>query len=103
MYKRIGAKTANAGGVLGLSLLLMLSPAISAAPVTSPEASLLLAQNSISLQQAVARVKEKYGGRVLKAEPATVKGRAGYRIRVMSNGRIREFLVDASSGRLMRP
>jgi len=49
------------------------------------------------------RVKKQYGGRVLKAEPVSIKGKAGYRIRMMNDGRIREFLVDANSGKLMRP
>lgn len=103
MFKQFGFSAATALGALGLSAVLAISPAVSAQPAASPVVSFQLAAGSISLQQAVARVKQQYGGRVLKAEPVSVKGKAGYRIRIVNDGRVREFLVDANSGKLMRP
>ncbi|WP_370276995.1 PepSY domain-containing protein [Pontibacterium sp.] len=103
MFRQFGFSAATALGVLGLSAVLAVSPAVSAQPAANPVAPIELAASSISLQQAVARVKKQYGGRVLKAEPVSIKGKAGYRIRMMNDGRIREFLVDANSGKLMRP
>lgn len=103
MFRKFGSSAVTALGVLGVSALMAVSPAVSAKPVANPVALMELAASSISLQQAVARVQKQYGGRVLKAEPVSVKGKAGYRIRMMNDGRIREFLVDANSGKLMRP
>lgn len=103
MFRQFGLSAMTALGALGLSALLAISPAVSAQPAANPVLTMQLAANSISLQQAVARVKKQYGGRVLKAEPVSVKGKAGYRIRMMNDGRIREFLVDANSGKLMHP
>lgn len=103
MFRQFGLSAATALGALGLSVVLAISPSVSAQPVANPVSPIQLAAGAISLQQAVAKVKKQYGGRVLKAEPVSVKGKTGYRIRMMNDGRIREFLVDANSGSLMRP
>ncbi|MDI3324610.1 PepSY domain-containing protein [Pontibacterium granulatum] len=103
MFRQFGFSAATALGVLGVSAALAFSPAVSAQPAANPVTQIEVAASSVSLQQAVAQVKKQYGGRVLKAEPVSIKGKAGYRIRMMNDGRIREFLVDASSGQLMSP
>lgn len=103
MFRQFGFSAVTALGVLGLSAVLAVSPAVSAQPAANLVAPTQLAASSISLQQAVAQVKKQYGGRVLKAESVSIKGKAGYRIRMMNDGRIREFLVDAQSGKLMAP
>lgn len=103
MFRQFGDSAASALGVLGLSAVLAISPAVSAQPAANLLTPIQIAASSISLQQAVAQVKKQYGGRVLKAESVSIKGKAGYRIRMMNDGRIREFLVDASSGKLLSP
>lgn len=86
-----------------VGVLCAFAPAVTAVTDSPTLVAFEIARKKISLQQAVAQIKGKYGGRVLKAEPANLKGRSGYRIRVMNNGRVREFMVDADSGELVKP
>jgi uncharacterized membrane protein YkoI len=54
---------------------------------------------SISKDEAVAMVRARTGGKVLRAERGSEKGRAAYRIRVLTpDGRVREYRVDAMTG-----
>lgn len=91
------------GFCCALSLLMMTTPQLSAAEPLPRIQYMQLAQQQITLRQAVAKVQQSYGGQVLKAEPARAQGRPIYRIRMMSDGRVREFVVDATSGELLRP
>jgi len=104
MYTQIGRTAAKACGSIGLACVLVCSQIVFAAPLPETDTTpLVVAQQPVSLQQAVSKVQAQYGGRVLKAEPAKAKGRAGYRIRLMSDGRVREFMVDANSGEVITP
>ena len=56
---------------------------------------------NVSLDQAVRMVRERSGGRVLRAETRRQNGRAVHRIRVLSDdGRVRTYVVDAETGRI---
>ncbi len=53
----------------------------------------------IGLDEAVAMVHGRYGGRILAASAGIFRGRNGYRIRVMTeDGRVYTVFVDAQSG-----
>jgi uncharacterized membrane protein YkoI len=62
--------------------------------------ALMVAQNdTISLDEAVAQVQEKTGGRVLSAETQEHEGRLVHRIRVLiEEQRVRHILVDVATG-----
>jgi uncharacterized membrane protein YkoI len=61
------------------------------APAARPDA--------ISKDEAVAMVRARTGGKVLRAERVGDQGRAAYRIRVLTpDGRVREHRVDATTG-----
>jgi uncharacterized membrane protein YkoI len=61
------------------------------APAARPDA--------ISKDEAVAMVRARTGGKVLRAERVGEQGRAAYRIRVLTpDGRVREHRVDATTG-----
>jgi uncharacterized membrane protein YkoI len=54
---------------------------------------------AISKDEAVAMVRARTGGKVLRAERGSNQGRAVYRIRVLTpEGRVREYRVDAVTG-----
>ena len=56
-------------------------------------------RDGISLDEAVARVRQDTGGRVLAAETRSDGGRTIYRIKVLlPNGSVRVVNVDAQSG-----
>ncbi len=56
---------------------------------------------NVSLDQAVRMVRERSGGRVLRAETTRRGGRSVHRIRVLSeDGRVRTWVVDAETGRI---
>lgn len=95
MYEQVLKPLKKLGGALCIALWLV-TPVASAHPV--PELHYHLAQQSLSLQQAVAKVQAQHGGDVVKAETVDVAGRTAYRIRIVKNGRVKEFLLDASSG-----
>jgi uncharacterized membrane protein YkoI len=54
---------------------------------------------SVGLDEAVAMVQARFGGRVLAASSSIRRGREGWRIRVMTeDGRVYTVFVDAASG-----
>ena len=61
-------------------------------------AALRLAQTKVSLDQAVAKVRRTFGGRILKAE---TRGNVHYIKVVMDNGRVRTVRVDGNTGRIL--
>ncbi|MGB0466476.1 MAG: PepSY domain-containing protein [Pontibacterium sp.] len=90
--------------VTGVSLFLVLiaGPQVASAhPATNQHYHLV--QQTLSLKQAAEKVQANYGGQVLKAERTKRQGPVLYRIRLMTQGHVREFLVDASSGKLQQP
>ncbi|MBY4676458.1 PepSY domain-containing protein [Marinobacterium arenosum] len=59
-----------------------------------------LAERELTLQEAAGRAQQQYGGKVIKADPVIRDGRNAYRIRlVRPDGRVREIMMDADSGR----
>ena len=59
------------------------------------------AQPRISMGDAMERVVRATGGRVIQAQPATVNGREGYRIKVLTaRGEVRVVYVDGETGAL---
>ncbi|MCL4779930.1 MAG: PepSY domain-containing protein [Gammaproteobacteria bacterium] len=54
---------------------------------------------AISKDEAVAMVRARTGGKVVRAERSSQQGRTVYRIRVLTaEGRVREYRVDAATG-----
>lgn len=54
---------------------------------------------AISKDEAVAMVRARTGGKVVRAERSSQQGRVVYRIRVLTKeGRVREYRVDAATG-----
>lgn len=57
----------------------------------------------ISLDEAVERARERFDGRVVRAETRTIEGREVHVIRILdSNGRVRNVQFDAATGRIRR-
>lgn len=90
----------------------LLTPSALAAPRTSagiptggwqqPDSSgeRALAEDRVSLDQAVAMVRRQTGGRVIKASTRRSNGRAVHHIRVLTrDGKVFTVRVDAASGR----
>jgi uncharacterized membrane protein YkoI len=88
-----------------LATLLMVAPAGAAKPESGGKGR-VAANNAaaaqpeaISKDEAVAMVRARTGGKVLRAERGSDKGRAVYRIRVLTaDGRVREYRVNATTG-----
>lgn len=95
MFKQVLRPVMKGGAALCVTLWLV-APVVTAHPV--PETHYHLAQQSLSLQQAVEKVQAKHGGDVVKAETVDVDGRPAYRIRLVKSGRVKEFLLDAATG-----
>lgn len=56
-------------------------------------------QPRISMGDAMQQVVQAFGGRVIQAQPATVNGHEGYRIKVLTaRGEVRVVYVDAETG-----
>jgi hypothetical protein len=89
-----------------LTLLLVLGPGLPALATTpavqGPDAAglpLLAQANGVSLDEAVAHVQRRTGGRVLSAETRMENGAAVHHIRVLTdNRRVRTIRVDAQTG-----
>lgn len=53
----------------------------------------------VNMGEAMERVQRATGGRVLQAQPASVNGREGYRIKVLTaHGEVRVVYVDGETG-----
>lgn len=53
----------------------------------------------VTMGDAMEQVRRATGGRVLQAQPASVNGREGYRIKVLAaHGEVRVVYVDAETG-----
>ena len=70
---------------------------VSASPFASSyETMRLAARNGVSLDEAVARVKQQTKGRILTAETTQREGKPVHRIKVLlPNGSVRVMYVDA--------
>lgn len=82
-----------------LTALLMASPA-QATGYTQKTRLTVVADRSLSLQEAAGQAQRQFGGKVIKADPVNLQGRHAYRIRMMKpDGRIKEVMLDAASGK----
>lgn len=71
----------------------------SAAGVSPVHASPAAQEARVSLDQAVARVLSRYGGKVISAETRSRNGRVVHRIKLLSeDGRVRTVQVDGQTG-----
>jgi uncharacterized membrane protein YkoI len=73
------------------------------APAQTVQRSRSTAQRRMSLDAATAMVRERFGGRVIRAETRRRNdGSVIHEIRLLlDNGRVRTVLVDAESGRII--
>lgn len=56
-------------------------------------------QPRISMGDAMAMVQRAFGGRVIQAQPASLNGQPGYRIKVLTaHGEVRVVYVDGETG-----
>lgn len=80
-------------------------PSLMAVPAQAQWAptGLLLAQNSIDLKQAVEIARRAFGGEVVKADEIMRNGQRLFQVRLVNNGRVRDVLVDALSGKILNP
>ncbi|MGH1460798.1 MAG: PepSY domain-containing protein [Neptuniibacter sp.] len=58
---------------------------------------------AISLQQATDKAVKKFGGEVIKTETINQNGSTVYVIRLLSNGRIKDVLIDSTNGSVKNP
>ncbi|MDO8890775.1 MAG: PepSY domain-containing protein [Sulfurimicrobium sp.] len=57
------------------------------------------AEARITMGDAMKKVQQTFGGRVIQAQPASVNGHEGYRIKVLSaRGEVRVVYVDGETG-----
>lgn len=88
--------------LLTLATLPTLSTAQAAghAPREHAPKAIVLAQSEVSLDAAVAMVRQRYGGKVISAKTVGKPGNRVHVIKVLSDeGRVRTVRVDAQSGR----
>ena len=85
---------------VGVLLALLLTGSTQASEGTTEAVWYQLAERSLSLQEAAGQAQRQFGGKVIKADPVHLKGRNAYRIRmVRPDGRVREVMLDANSGK----
>jgi len=94
------AHTAVITALLVMLQLWSVSPLLSAEPAADPA---MQASAPVNLLQASARARDELGGEVIKAELTEHEGAPVYTIRLLEQGRIREVLVDAASGKMLLP
>lgn len=84
-------------------LCALLLPAIASAdpwqpPARRPQSEQAI-QPRISMGDAMAMVQRAFGGRVMQAQPASVNGQPGYRIKILTaHGEVRVVHVDGETG-----
>lgn len=89
----------DAGGTDRTSETRAVAPFTPLAVVPDPAEGFAQANGQVSLNQAVAQVQRRTGGRVLSAETQTHNGTTVHVIRVLvDNQRVRTIRVDAQSG-----
>ncbi len=85
-----------------LALLITALPAQAGQPAGNA-GWMTLAERALSLQEAVGKAQQQFGGKVIKADPVRLQGRSAYRIRmVRPDGRVKEVMLDAASGQPLR-
>ena len=93
--------------IILLAGLFAASPVVGGKPKSSDaghtvaEKTLAAPQVAISKDAAVAMVRERTGGKVVRADRREKDGQVTYRIRVVTaDGRVREYRVDAMTGEM---
>lgn len=89
-----------------LCTLLLLPDLVGAEPWRPPvhrhqAESGLPAQARITMGDAMNRVQRAFGGRIIQAQPASVNGHEGYRIKILTaRGEVRVVYVDGETGEM---
>ena len=81
------------------SALLFLTISLGTIPLQSHAAP----DTGISLQQATEVAVKQFGGEVVKSEVSKKNGTPVYIIRLLTNGRVKEVLIDSQSGNVISP
>lgn len=84
-------------------LCALLLPGIASADPWQPPARRSQSEHAIqpriSMGDAMAMVQRAFGGRVMQAQPASVNGQPGYRIKILTaHGEVRVVHVDGETG-----
>lgn len=86
---------------LGLQTVLAAPANTAIADPAGSARSLRLAASGVSLDEAVAMVRNRYGGKVIGADTVEEHGRTVHVIKLLSDkGRVRTVKVDAESGKI---
>ncbi len=82
------------GGVLAALLVVWVMPAHAALRVADHQ------RRQLTLDDAVAEVRQATAGRVVSADAAEIQGRAMFRIKVLTtSGQVRIFMVEPEGGK----
>ncbi|MBP0047181.1 PepSY domain-containing protein [Marinobacterium sp. AK62] len=93
-------------GLKCYSLCLLLSGAgsLAAEPLTlEPSRADPAGGTGVNLVEASEIARQQLGGEVIKAELAHVGGGRVYKVRLLEDGRVRDVMIDAASGTLLKP
>lgn len=72
-------------------------------PVSGAEVSAAAAQLPIDLKMAADIVIEAFGGEVVKAEEVQDESGLHFNIRIVNDGRVKDVVVDAANGDIVKP
>lgn len=59
--------------------------------------------SGVNLVEASEIARQQLGGEVIKAELAHMDGGRVYKVRLLEDGRVRDVMIDAASGTLLKP
>ena len=76
---------------------------VPAVPVSGAEVSAAAAQLPIDLKKAADIVIEAFGGEVVKAEEVQDESGLHFNIRIVNDGRVKDVVVDAANGDIVKP
>ncbi len=88
---------------LATGLLVMLALPVNAEPEGKGRNSGQAGSQPVDLVQASRIARMELGGEVIKAELTRYRGSAVYMVRLLDRGRVREALVDATTGVMLSP
>lgn len=85
--------------------LLLMATALSASAAEDGEsgAAVTGAAQPVNLLEASQLARDALGGAIIKAELTRFEGKDAYLVRLLEEGRIRDVLIDAASGRMLSP
>ena len=93
--------------ILAGAIGLLLGPGIgAAAPVLTaadhmPPARVLAGGDSASRERVIEAVQKRYNARVVRVAETTVNGRPALELRLLSEQRVWDIVVDAASGQIL--